>query len=117
MGSHGAVAPKAPREAWRLASGDPDTEVESWLRFGGPTGIEYMPNNVGVFASVDSEDIEDPTLLLVSEDSKGATKVDNGAEALRKLEDLANKRDLEKFDTFKEVQVRNSSLSFVFALA
>ena len=64
-------------EAWRRASGDPETEVETWLRKGAPCGLTEFPRNTGVFAAADAEDGKtDPSEILDENPIVHAAKID-----------------------------------------
>jgi len=90
-------------EAWRRASGDPETEVENWLRTGAPCGLTEFPKNTGVFAAADAqEETTDPSDILDENPILHATKVDEDEDALKELMGYVNKGYVKVFDSVKE---------------
>jgi len=85
-------------EAWRKFSGDPDTEIEKWLRTGGPCGLVAKPVNTGIFAAAeDVDDINDPMSILMDEPDMSLTRIDADEDAYSQIEKYVQKGYVRKF--------------------
>jgi len=91
--------------AWQRFAQDPDDQIEQWLTFGGPCGLELFPRNAGVFEPVDdtAEDVNPEEILAVDVEIV-ATKIDADADAFAQLTSYEEKGYVRSFASVKEAQ-------------
>ena len=74
--------------AWVRESGDPDVPVIDWLLNGAPAGIDYHPENVGIFPTAYEPPTNEWNLCYYSEEATNYTSMDespHGEEVLNNL--------------------------------
>lgn len=87
-------------EAWRLKAMDPDHEVCQWLLTGAPAGLAKVPQDCGIFPTLDDSPKRDFEELCTDFDTfENYAGVDADSDALKEIEAHVEAGHLRAFDT------------------
>ena len=86
-------------EAWRKYSGDPDDQIEEWLKYGAPMGIDKRPEPRGIFPVYTDAQAATSTADLLTEqpDFDDHTLAEEDQDALAELESMVARTWIRKF--------------------
>ena len=91
-------------EGWAAASGDPDTPLLKWLRYGAPAGIDEHPEAVGVFPMASEPPSREFPLTSFDEGFANYISMEDSPHGEAVLADLVRKKYIKIFNTLKEAQ-------------